>query len=254
MDKEKISSLLEVGSEILNQVNGAVNSGNYSSLNSEIKNKLKDTIEKDITAKETVNRQADRRSEMQRKMSESMKKQQERNARMSMYGGRLRKTGEPQRPAKEEKVEVIRPKKKFEPTPFERRKVSKADGVAAIVGGAAISILTICFAFGALLIAAFVGGRIGTIVVGVMLAAALALGIVLIVRGIGRNALARRFREYAITAGNSNSYFSLSGRNLTIAANTPANTTGYSITITATDTTTGATKAATYTIKINKAK
>ena len=58
---------------------------------------------------------------------------------------------------------------------------------------------------------------------------------------------------YAITGGNSNSYFSLSGRNLTIKASTPANTTGYSITITATDTTTGATKAATYKIVINKA-
>ncbi len=57
---------------------------------------------------------------------------------------------------------------------------------------------------------------------------------------------------YAITGGNSNNYFSLSGRNLTIAGNTPVNTTGYAITITATDEETGATKAATYTIKINK--
>ena len=58
---------------------------------------------------------------------------------------------------------------------------------------------------------------------------------------------------YAITGGNSNNYFSLSGRDIVIAANTPANTTGYSVTITATDSNSGVTKAATYTIKINKA-
>ncbi|MBR3162024.1 MAG: hypothetical protein IKF19_04765, partial [Bacilli bacterium] len=57
---------------------------------------------------------------------------------------------------------------------------------------------------------------------------------------------------YAITAGNSNNYFSLEGRNIKIAASTPANTTGYQITITATDSNTHATKSATYTIKINK--
>ena len=57
---------------------------------------------------------------------------------------------------------------------------------------------------------------------------------------------------YTITGGNSNNYFSLSGRNLTIAANTPANTSGYQITITANDSVTGASKAATYKIIINK--
>ena len=57
---------------------------------------------------------------------------------------------------------------------------------------------------------------------------------------------------YEITGGNTNNYFSLSGRNITIAANTPANVTGYEITIKATDSNSGATKSATYTIKINK--
>ena len=59
--------------------------------------------------------------------------------------------------------------------------------------------------------------------------------------------------SYSITDGNSSNYFSLSGRNLTIAANTPANTSGYAITIKASDTTTGAVSYATYTIVVNKA-
>ena len=59
---------------------------------------------------------------------------------------------------------------------------------------------------------------------------------------------------YAITGGNSNNYFSLTGRNIIVAKNTPANsTTGYSITITATDSGSGETKSAIYTIKVNKA-
>ena len=58
---------------------------------------------------------------------------------------------------------------------------------------------------------------------------------------------------YAIIGGNSNNYFSLTDRNLTIAANTPANTTGYSITVRATDSNTGSNKDATYIIIINKA-
>ncbi len=57
---------------------------------------------------------------------------------------------------------------------------------------------------------------------------------------------------YAITGENTNNYFSLSGRNIVVAANTPANSTGYAVTITATDSVTGATKSATYTIKVNK--
>ena len=57
---------------------------------------------------------------------------------------------------------------------------------------------------------------------------------------------------YAITGGNSNNYFSVSGRNIVVAKNTPANTTGYSVTITATDSNSGATANATYTIKVNK--
>ena len=57
---------------------------------------------------------------------------------------------------------------------------------------------------------------------------------------------------YAITDGNDNNYFSLSGRNIVIAKNTPANTTGYNVTIKATDSNSGATKSATYTIKVNK--
>ncbi len=58
---------------------------------------------------------------------------------------------------------------------------------------------------------------------------------------------------YAITGGNTNSYFSLSGTTLTIKANTPANTSGYQISITATDSNSGSKKTATYTIKINPA-
>jgi uncharacterized repeat protein (TIGR02543 family) len=55
---------------------------------------------------------------------------------------------------------------------------------------------------------------------------------------------------YAITGGNTDSYFSLSGRNLTIKANTPVNT--YTLTIKATDSNSGSEKSATYTITINK--
>ncbi|MBR7042564.1 MAG: prepilin-type N-terminal cleavage/methylation domain-containing protein, partial [Bacilli bacterium] len=57
---------------------------------------------------------------------------------------------------------------------------------------------------------------------------------------------------YAITSGNDNNYFSLNGRNLTIKESTPVNTSGYLVTITATDTNTSITKSATYTIIINK--
>ena len=58
---------------------------------------------------------------------------------------------------------------------------------------------------------------------------------------------------YAITSGNSNNYFSLNGRNIVVAANTPANTSGYSVTIRATDSGSGVHADATYTIKVNKA-
>ena len=56
---------------------------------------------------------------------------------------------------------------------------------------------------------------------------------------------------YAITGGNSNNYFSLNGRDIIIKANTPVNTSGYQVKITATDSVTGAHKEATYTIIIN---
>ncbi len=56
--------------------------------------------------------------------------------------------------------------------------------------------------------------------------------------------------SYAITAGNSNNYFSLNGRTLTTKANTPVNT--YNLTITATDSVTGAQATATYSVVVSK--
>ena len=55
---------------------------------------------------------------------------------------------------------------------------------------------------------------------------------------------------YAITAGNGNNYFSLSGRTLGIKASTPVGT--YTLTIRVTDSNSAATKDATYTVIINK--
>lgn len=58
--------------------------------------------------------------------------------------------------------------------------------------------------------------------------------------------------SYAITGGNNDNYFSLSGRNIDIVANTPAGT--YTLTVTATDSNSGATKDATYTVTIENAE
>lgn len=59
--------------------------------------------------------------------------------------------------------------------------------------------------------------------------------------------------SYAITGGNNDNYFSLSGRrNIDIVANTPAGT--YTLIVTATDSNSGATKDATYTVTIENAE
>ena len=58
--------------------------------------------------------------------------------------------------------------------------------------------------------------------------------------------------SYSIISGNDNSYFSISGTTITVKAGTPANTSGYKITVRATDTNSKVTKDATITIIINK--
>ena len=58
--------------------------------------------------------------------------------------------------------------------------------------------------------------------------------------------------SYSIISGNDNSYFSISGTTITVKSNTPANTSGYKITVRVTDTNSKVTKDATITIIVNK--
>ena len=58
--------------------------------------------------------------------------------------------------------------------------------------------------------------------------------------------------SYSIISGNDNSYFSISGTTITVKSNTPANTSGYKITVRATDTNSKVTKDATITIIVDK--
>ncbi|XME00945.1 5-bromo-4-chloroindolyl phosphate hydrolysis family protein [Lachnospiraceae bacterium C1.1] len=201
MDKEKINGFLEAGSDILSRVDGAVKTGDYSSLNSQIRTTLKNTIGNDPTASETVTKQADRRSTMQQQMAETMRKQRERNAAMSMYSGRLKRTDSVSVP-NAKKPEVVNSKKKFEATPFARRKVSKLQGVGEIAVGIIISLLTIISSLWIVIAAALVGGGTASGVTGMILLLILVFAVILIVRGAMKNKLARRFNEYAVTVGN----------------------------------------------------
>ena len=58
--------------------------------------------------------------------------------------------------------------------------------------------------------------------------------------------------SYSIISGNDNSYFSISGTTITVKSNTPANTSGYKITVRATDTNSKVTRDAIITIIVDK--
>lgn len=203
MDKEKLTNILEAGSDILNQVNGAVKSGNYKSLNSGIRTTLNNTLDKNPTASDTVTYKSNERSKMQDRMNETMRRQQERNAAMTMHGGRLKKTDNNSY-VSGQRVENVKRNKKFEPTPFARRKVNRYDGVWSIVGGAAVGVITLLSSVWLMLAAKILGGSVALYIVVFMILAAFICGIVLIVKGVQRSALAGLFHEYAITAGNKN--------------------------------------------------
>ena len=200
MDKEKLSSLLDAGSDILSQVNGAVKTGDYMSLNSGIRTTLENTAGINPTAAETVVQQSDRRAQMQERMKETMKRQQEKNAAMSVHGGKLRQNSDSAN-SSSQKVEPVYNKKAFRETPFQRRKVSRFEGTGYIVGGIIIVLLTLVSSLGLIIAAAIFGGVFASRVATVLILLLIVLGIVLIVRGVGINQLAKRFQEYALTAG-----------------------------------------------------